>query len=261
MMRVKGKIALVTGGAGGIGAECCRVLAREGATVVVADLVEDAGKAVAAETNGEFRRLDVSSLSSWQELVNDIVAKHGSIDVMVHCAGIEGSLEEGGLETSEAIWNKVISVNLTGTFWGCKTVVPEMVKKGVGSIILLSSITSFMATSSATPYGVSKAGVHQLAKTVAMIGAKDGAKVRCNSVHPGVIKSRMTDNIIAELARAQEITEEESELALLADTPLGTRGKPEDVANMVLFLASEESAYVTGSDFKVDGGWLVVDAG
>lgn len=260
-MRVKGKIAIVTGGAGGLGAECCRVLAREGATVVIADLAEEAGAAVATQTGGEFQRLDVSSLADWQRLVDETVKKFGAIDILVHCAGIEGSLEEGGLDTSEAIWNKVIAVNLSGTFWGCKTVVPEMVKKGTGSIILLSSITSFMATSSATPYGVSKAGVHQLAKTVAIIGAKDGAKVRCNSVHPGVIKSRMTDNIIAELAHAQGITEEESEKALLANTPLGSRGQPEDVANMVLFLASDESAYVTGSDFKVDGGWLIVDAG
>lgn len=260
-MRVREKVAIITGGAGGLGAECARVLAREGARIIITDLAIEAGQAVAAEVDGTFHQHDVSKLDEWKSIVDSVMASHGSIDVLVHCAGIEGSLKEGGLDTSEEVWNRVLAVNLSGTFWGCKAVVPAMAKKGAGSIILLSSITSFMATSSATPYGVSKAGVQQLARTVAMIGAKDGKRIRCNSVHPGVIKSRMTDNIISELAQAHGIDEAAAEVALMAATPFAERGAPSDVANMVLFLASEESRYVTGSEFKVDGGWLVVDAG
>lgn len=101
------------------------------------------------------------------------------------------------MDTHPDVWNKVLAVNLTGTFWGCKTIVPTMLRKGTGSVILLSSISSYMATPALTPYGVSKAGVQHLSRSVAMVGARDGRRVRCNSVHPGVIKTRMTDNIIS----------------------------------------------------------------
>lgn len=260
-MRVADKIAIVTGGAGGIGAECARTLAREGAKVIITDVSDDPGRAVAEEIGGEYFHHDVSSLEAWDEVVESVTEEHGCIDILVHCAGIEGNVKKGGLETTLEDWNKVINVNLTGSFLACKAVVPAMKKKGTGSIILLSSSAAFLGTPSALAYGVSKGGVMQLSHTIAMIGAQDGHSVRCNSLHPGVIKGRMTDNIILEVAQAENTTEEEIEKILVDSIPLGKRGQFVDVANIVLFLASDEASYVTGSEFKVDGGWVVKNAG
>lgn len=259
-MRVQNKIAFVTGGAGGIGAECARRLAAEGAKVIITDMDEAAGTAVAREVGGDFHRLDVTDLDAWQRVAAAAIDKHRDIDIFLQCAGIEGDLRQDCLDTHPDVWNKVLAVNLTGTFWGCKTIVPTMLRKGTGSVILLSSISSYMATPALTPYGVSKAGVQHLSRSVAMVGARNGARVRCNSVHPGVIKTRMTDNIILELSQARQITEVEAEVALMSAVPFRARGTPEDVAGLVLYLASDESAYVTGSDFKIDGGWHVVNA-
>ncbi|MEI9852706.1 MAG: SDR family oxidoreductase [Sphingomonas sp.] len=260
-MRLAGRIALVTGGAGGIGAECARVMAREGATVVVTDIEDAAGEEVAREVGGDYRRLDVTDLAAWEALVADIQARHGGIDVFVHCAGIEGNMGERGLATSPEGWRRVIDVNLTASFWGCKTVVPVMLEKGTGSVILLSSITSFMATASAVAYGVSKAGVQQLSRSIAMIGAEGGKRVRCNSVHPGVIRTRMTETILAAFSAGTGMPLDQAEKAFVSVVPFGEQGTPTDVANTVLFLASDESSYVTGSEFKVDAGWLVKNAG
>lgn len=260
-MRLADKVAFITGGAGGIGAECARVLAREGAKVIVTDLDDVAGRAVAEETGGDYHHHDVTSLEAWQEIVVAVVSAYGGIDILVQCAGIEGNLQERGLATSPETWNKVIAVNLTGTFWGCKAVVPEMLRKGAGSVILLSSATSFMATASATAYGVSKAGVQQLSRSIAMIGAADGKRVRCNSVHPGVIRTRMTDEILGTFAGAVGLPVDEAEKHFVSVVPFGEMGTPADVASTVLFLASDDSSYVTGAEFKVDGGWLVLNAG
>lgn len=260
-MRVADKIAIVTGGASGIGAECARTLVREGASVVIADISEEAGAALARKLGATYLRHDVTSLDSWRDIVAMVLQQHGRIDILVHCAGIVGNVKQSCLDTTPEEWNRVIQVNLTGTFWGCKAVVPEMLKRGTGSVVLLSSIVSYMATSVATPYGVSKAGVQQLTRSVAIVGAKAGSRVRCNSVHPGSIRSPMTDGIIADLAQAQGLPLADAERALMSGVPFGMRGEPSDVANLVLYLASDEAKYVTGSDFKVDGGWHIVDAG
>ncbi|PLP59104.1 hypothetical protein CYK37_11475 [Mesorhizobium loti] len=260
-MRVADKIAIVTGGASGIGAQCARTLIREGASVVIADISDEAGAALAREIGAAYARLDVTSLVSWRDMVAAVLQQHGRIDILVHCAGIVGNVKRSCLDTTPEEWNRVIEVNLTGTFWGCKAVVPEMLKQGTGSVVLLSSIVSYMATSVATPYGVSKAGVQQLTRSVAVVGAKDGNRVRCNSVHPGSIRSPMTDGIIADLAQAQGLSLADAEHMLMSGVLFGMRGEPSDVANLVLYLASDEARYVTGSDFKVDGGWHIVDAG
>lgn len=260
-MRVKDKIAIVTGGAGGIGAACARLLALEGATVILTDINELHGQMLASEIGGKYWNHDVTSLQAWGEIVAAVIAEHGRIDIFVHCAGIIGKINEACLDTSPEEWNQVISINLTGTFWGCKSVVPEMLKQGTGSVVLLSSIVSFMATSVATPYGVSKAGVQHLARSVAMAGARNGNHVRCNSVHPGSIVSPMTDRIISDIAQSAGISTQEAEKVLVSDVPFGTRGEPLDVAYLILYLASDEAKYVTGSEFKVDGGWHVIDAG
>jgi len=260
-MRVENKIALVTGASGGIGSATARLLAGEGARVVVTDLAEEAGQKLASEIGGTFLRHDVSALSSWESVVAKVVELHGRIDVLAHCAGIEGSYLEAGLDTTEEEWNRVISVNLTGSFFGCKTVYPYMLAQGQGSVVLVSSIVSCMATSSGVAYGASKAGVAQLTKSFAAIGWKNGKHVRCNSVHPGAIKTRMTDNIFAELAQVAQISSTEMETAVKSLLPMGDRGEPNDIAYAVLYLASDESRYASGAEFRVDGGWSVVDAG
>ncbi len=260
-MRVQSKIAVVTGAAGGIGSATARLLAREGATVFVTDLDAERGEAVAAEIGGIFIQHDVSKLADWQRVVAKAVGLHGRIDVLAHCAGIEGNYLRPGVETTEEDWNRVIAVNLTGSFFGCKSVFPQMLKQGRGSVILVSSIVSCMATSSGLAYGASKAGVGHLARSFAAIGWKNGNKVRCNSVHPGAIKTRMTDNIFVELAQVAHISVPELEASIKKILPMGDRGEPNDIAYMILYLASDESGYASGSEFRVDGGWSVVDVG
>ncbi|MGV7216020.1 SDR family oxidoreductase [Bradyrhizobium sp. UFLA05-112] len=261
-MRVKNKVALVTGGAGGLGGATARTLAREGAQVVIADVSDKAGEALAAEIGGEYQHLDVSNEAAWKKVVDGILARHKRIDILVNAAGIEGDASGGGgINTSYDAWKKVISINLDGTFLGCKAAMPAMIECGDGAIVNISSIVSFMGTPTLMAYGASKAGVEQMTRSLAIIGAADGKRVRCNSVHPGIIKTRMTDTIFAEFAKNTGKTDAEVEQMLCASVPFGKRGVPEDVAEMILYLSSDESRYVTGAAFRVDGGWSVTGAG
>jgi NAD(P)-dependent dehydrogenase (short-subunit alcohol dehydrogenase family) len=261
-MRVVDKIALVTGGAGGIGAETARTLKREGATVVITDLAEDTGNRLADQIGALFFRHDVSHDASWRAIVSELISRFGRIDVLVNAAGIEGDLvHRGGLSTTLEEWRRVMAVNADGTFLGSISVMPGMLERGKGSIINIASSASFMATPTALSYGASKAAVQQLTQSLALIGARDGKRVRCNSIHPGSIKTRMTDYWVTELARQAGTSEAEAEKAMLQHVPFGARGEPADVANMVLFLASEESAYVTGAAFKVDAGYTLTSTG
>lgn len=258
-MKLKGRVAFITGGAGGLGAETARHLAREGAVVAITDLDDAAGQALASEIGGHYYRQDVTDFERWQTLVAEVAGTLGGIDILVQCAGIEGDFTKDVLHTEPGMWNKVIAINLTGTFYGCRTVVPHMMERGQGSVINLSSIASFMATSGPGAYGASKAGVQHLTTSVAVAASKDGQRVRVNSVHPGVIKTRMTDNIVAEMAVALNVDEEAAERQLMSGVPFKKRGTPEDVARLILFLASDDSAYVTGSAYQVDGGWHLKD--
>jgi 3(or 17)beta-hydroxysteroid dehydrogenase len=258
MGRAEGKIALVTGGAGGIGAATVRALHREGAHVTIGDVVEPS-KALLAETKADFVHLDVATEESWKQAVASVVAKHGTIDVLVNAAGIEGDLSQGSPEsTTFAEWRRVLGVNLDGTFLGCREVLPVMKRAGRGSIVNISSMMSFLATANSTSYGVSKAGVMQLTKSVALHGALDGNRIRCNSVHPGIIATRMIDSINAYAARASNSSVEDVTRALVSRIPFGEPGQPEEVASLILFLASDESQYVTGSEFSVDGGYRLM---
>jgi NAD(P)-dependent dehydrogenase (short-subunit alcohol dehydrogenase family) len=262
MMRVGNKVAVVTGGAGGIGGETARTLAREGARVVITDLEQRGARDLADEIGGHFLCHDVCNEEQWRAVARDVMGRYGRIDVLVNSAGIEGDLvNAGGLATTYVEWRRVMAVNLDGTFLGCMAVLPGMLERGVGSIINIASAASFMATPTALAYGASKAAVQQLTQSLALIGAKGGARVRCNSVHPGSIKTRMTDYWVSELARQWDTSEAEAEATMLRDVPFGTRGKPADVANMVLFLASDEAAYVTGAAFKVDAGYTMASTG
>lgn len=261
-MRVSNKVALITGGVGGIGGATAKRLAQEGARVIVTDVVdEQRGCEFAQQVGGAYLHHDVSDLRQWEVVVAAVMADYGQIDILVNCAGIEGDLRHSGLDTTEEDWNRVVGINLNGSFWGLKTVMPKMIERGTGSVILLSSIVSYMSNKSGVAYGATKAAVAHLARSGASIGAQNGSKIRCNSVHPGIIKTRMTDNIIVEFSENTGTPADEVETAMCAAVPLGYRGLPEDVANMILYLASDESSYVTGSEFKIDAGWSMVDAG
>jgi len=261
MSALAGRVAVITGAGGGIGAATARRLARDGANLVLTDVAEAAGKALAAETGGTFLAQDVSDPDAWGAVVDVALRLTGRIDILVNAAGIEGDLGQAGLATSYAEFRRVLAINLDGTFLGCTAVMPHMVAEGVGAIVNIASIVSFMATPSALAYGVSKAGVEQLTRSLAIIGAADGGRVRCNSVHPGVIRTRMTDSIIQSYAANTGISEAEAEAGINAAIPFGVRGTPDDVAAMIAYLVGDDAAYVTGASFRVDGGWSVISAG
>src|ERR1700691_3031327 len=200
MGRVQDKVVAISGGAGGIGAATARLLAREGAKVAVLDRVD--GEALARELGGKFHALDVTDESAWAEIIGTIDGKMGRIDALVNAAGIEGDLLAGNPETTTLEeWRRVHRVNLDGTFLGCRAVLPVMKRRKTGSIVNISSIVSYFGSPNAVAYSSSKGGVATFTKSVARFGARDGNRIRCNSVHPGVIRTRMIANIWAESAR------------------------------------------------------------
>ena len=252
MGRLQGKTALVTGGAGGIGAATVSAFQREGATVIAADLPV----ALSDSSADAHVELDVSDEVQWRSVVSAITKTHGSLDVLVNAAGIEGDVITGTPETTSlAEWRRVMAVNLDGTFLGCREVLPGMRAAGHGSIVNLSSVVAYFPTLTSTAYGASKGAVTQLTKSVALFGCLEGKRIRCNSVHPGTIATRMLDSIFEQMAQRNGVTVEEARRAPFERIPFGAPGVPGDVADLILFLASDEAKYITGAEFVVDGGW------
>lgn len=250
MGRVAGKVAIVTGTASnpGLGYVTAMTLAREGAKVVVTDMDADGAEACAAairKAGGEAMALhqDVTDEARWQEVIHATTETYGRLDVLINNAGIAvlAPMEELSL----AQWNKQIEVNLTSVFLGCKAALPAMRAAGGGSIVNLSSVAGLIGIASCTAYGASKGGVRIMSKSIAVELAKDN--IRCNSVHPGVIWTNMQ-------AAATGADDPAAVDAGMARIPLGRVGKAEDIANCVLYLASDESNYVTGAEFTVDAG-------
>jgi 3alpha(or 20beta)-hydroxysteroid dehydrogenase len=232
-----GKVALVTGAARGLGAAQVRALAAGGARVAAADVASTAELAAGLGDQGLALELDVTDEAAWQAAVAATEEAFGPISVLVNNAGI---VYGGPIETlSEADYRKVIDVNQVGVFLGMKTVLPSMRRAGGGSIVNISSIGGIIAFSGIVSYVASKWAVRGMSKAAAQEFAADG--VRVNSVHPGMISSGMMDDAVARAATAS--------------IPISHPGTPEDVAAMVAFLASDEAAYVTGSEFVVDGGY------
>ena len=186
MEDLRDRVALVTGGAGGIGKAACQHLAERGAIVIVADLDVETNRCAAQAGEWHFAGLDVTSEQDWKRVVDATLQQHHRIDVLVNAAGIVGDVVHGTLEqTSIDEWRRVLAVNLDGTFLGCREIMRAMKVSGTGSIINISSVGAYYPTTQSVAYGASKGAVTQLTKTVALYGAQDGNRIRCNSVHPG----------------------------------------------------------------------------
>ncbi len=246
-MRLSGKVAIITGGAHGMGAEEVRLFAREGAKVVIADILEDDGRKLEAEvhqTGGEamFVRTDVTSEADWQRLVDAAVARFGKLDILVNNAGLSSTSEADPMSTEG--WRRIMEVNATGVFLGTKYAIPAMQKAG-GSIVNISSIMGFVGGEAGHPaYHASKGAVRIFTKATAVKYGPLG--IRANSVHPGFMPPMRS-------ARPRDA----SSLQRLIDwTPLRRIGKPIEVAYAVLFLASDEASFITGTELVVDGGFI-----
>ncbi len=238
MARLADKVCLITGGARGQGAAEARLFAAEGGTVWIADVLDDDGNALSAELNCQYRHLDVSSESGWQVLVQEIVEAEGRLDVLINNAGIFRAHRL--IDTPLEEYRRVMDVNATGVFLGMREVAPQMIKQGSGSIVNISSLAGLRGAVGAISYGASKWAVRGMTKTAAVELARKG--VRVNSIHPGLIETPMADELGVGLDKVAN------------RTPLGRTAQAEEVANMALFLASDESSYSTGSEFIIDGG-------
>ena len=250
MNRLSDKVAIITGAARGMGKEEAKLFAKEGAKVVVADIIENEAEEVAKEiiqNGGEAMayKLDVSKAKNWEKMVEAIVEKWGKVDVLVNNAGI---LSLTGVEdTTEEEWDKVMAVNAKGNFLGVKYVLPAMKKAQKGSIINISSIFGLIGSGASAAYHASKGAVRLFTKTVAAELAK--YNIRVNSIHPGVIRTAMTDELLKDPANTKNF---------LGTTMLGRPAEAIEVAYGALFLASDESSYMTGSELVIDGGYTAL---
>ena len=252
MSRVRDKIAIVTGGALGIGRAASLRLAEEGAKVAVTDIQDDEGRALVAEIEdaggtATYWHLDVAKEAEVRGVFEEVAEAFGKIDVLVNNAGISGASKPTH-ELTEAEWDRVMAVNVKGVFFCTKHAVPHLKRAGGGSIINLSSIYGIVGAPDAPPYHASKGAVRLMTKTDALLYAGDG--IRVNSVHPGFIWTPMVETFLKSQGDV-----EGGRKALTALHPIGRLGEPDDVAYGVVYLASDESKFVTGSELVIDGGY------
>jgi NAD(P)-dependent dehydrogenase (short-subunit alcohol dehydrogenase family) len=248
-MRLEGKVALISGGARGMGAAEAKLFAQEGAKVAIGDILDDEGRKTEAEINESggdciFVHLDVTNESDWKDAVSAAVSQFGKLDILVNNAGVllRGKLEE----TSSQDWDFVMGVNAKGTFLGTKAAIPEMRKAGGGSIVNISSMSGMVGQGNIQPvYNASKGAIRIFTKSAAVQYAVEN--IRVNSVHPGAVDTPMTMDNWSDPAAKQKTIEH---------IPLGRIAQPEDVAYGVLYLASDESSFVTGSELVIDGGTI-----
>lgn len=247
-MRLEGKVAIVSGGASGIGEATCRLFAAEGARVVIADLNDALGSALASDIRdggGEaaYLKLDVTDEDQWRAVVSETVTRFGKLDVVVNNAGISAPGRPPAEDQTVEGWDAVMAVNAKGVFLGTKHAIPEMRKGGGGSIVNISSVYGNVGSKGGTAYHASKGACRTFSKAAAIQYAD--VKIRVNSVHPGFVDTPMTEGMHSQPGVREE---------RVAKTPLGRMGLPEDIAYGILYLASDESQFVTGSELVIDGG-------
>ena len=247
-MRLEGKVAFISGGARGMGAAEVRLFAAEGASVAFGDVLEAEGQALAGEIHDSggqalFVTLDVTSAAQWQQAIDATVARFGRLDILVNNAGVRGAglVEDVSVEE----WDRVMNINAKGVFLGTKTALPALRRSGGGSIVNISSQLGLVGVdNSSSQYQASKGAVRIFTKATAIQYAGEG--IRANSVHPGPVATPMTEGGRSDPQRYN---------TTVSRIPLGRYGQPEDVAYGVLFLASDESSFMTGSELVIDGGW------
>ena len=250
-MRLEGKVAIITGGANGMGAEECRIFAREGAKVVIADVMEEEGRQVEAEIaeaggDAVFMKLDVTSEFDWERAVEATVARYGKVDVLVNNAGISGTHHPDTM--SAEAWDTFMDINAKGVFLGMKTVIPQMQAVGGGSIVNISSISGIVGQNVIhMGYNASKGAVRIVTKSAAVQYAQDG--IRVNSVHPGAMPPMRSSSA----ARDPDMRS-----GMVENVPMRRIGRAEEVGYAVLFLASDEASYITGAELVVDGGFTAI---
>ena len=246
MGRLDGKVAIISGGARGQGEVEAKLFAQEGARVVLGDILDGEGKQVEAairQDGGEatYVHLDVTQEADWQQAVATAVSTYGKLDILVNNAGI---LRRDGIEeTTRELWDTVMAVNATGVFLGTKHAIPEMRRAGGGSIVNISSVSGMVALGGPA-YNASKGAVRVFTKVTAIRHADDN--IRCNSIHPGPVRTPMTESTYSDPDMLAQ---------RLRSMPLGRLGTSEDIAYGVLYLASDEAAYMTGSELVIDGGY------
>ena len=251
-MRVKGKVAIVTGAASGLGFAAAQKLLNEGSKVILTDINKDIldtmDERLSGFSSSQFKTYhhDVSSEESWKEVIDRSELDFEGINILINSAGI--SLGADIVSTDFEVWKKVHEVNLDSVFLGCKYAIPIMAKYGPGSIINLSSISGIVAGWNTAAYNSSKAGVRHLTKSVALYCAKKGYDIRCNSIHPAFVNTPILDPL------KQAFGEEKAVQKLARQIPINKIGEPEDVAYAVLYLASDESKFMTGTEIVLDGG-------
>lgn len=253
MGRVEGKVALVTGGGSGLGAADCRRLAEEGARIAVTDVNLEAAQKVAAQIgdNAIALRHDVASEEDWQAVLAEVERQLGGLHILVNNAGIVVVADPE--ETTLDQFRKVQAVMSEGVFLGCKYAIPLMAKSGGGSIINMSSTASHLGYPPFFAYSAAKGAVRSMTKSIAIHCQQKGYGIRCNSVHPASIETPMIQGAMGRAGQEQEVPE--------GVLPSGAIGAPKDVANLILYLASDESRFVTGSEIMIDNGLTITPAG
>jgi 3(or 17)beta-hydroxysteroid dehydrogenase len=249
MGRVQDKVALITGGASGIGFAAAQLLADEGAKVVLTDRTEPQSKSESAALSqrASFHKLDVTREDEWIAVTDAVVREFGKIDILVNSAGV--SLLKDIETTTLDEWRALMAVNLDGTFLGCKHAVRVMKDRGGGSIVNMSSVAGLIGSGNLAAYGASKGGVRSLTKSVALHCARKGYNIRCNSVHPSFADTPMLQAMVASARNPEKLAS-----GFAAAAPLGRIAQPIEIARTILFLASAESTFTTGAELVVDGG-------
>lgn len=253
MGRLQGKVAIITGAAKGLGEADARMFAREGATVILTDMDEENGQRVAGEIGdaAEFQLQDVRDEQGWEDLVADVVSRHGRLDILVNNAGV---VEPGTIETQTTEeYRFVMAVSADGAFYGCKYAVPAMKASGGGAIINMCSIASIIGEPIVVAYSMAKGAIESLTRSVAVHCANNKYNIRCNSVHPAGILTPMVEAIGPKVMGRDDLRPSSEGPAPSA------LGEPDDIANTVLFLASEESKFINGAAIRVDNAKSVVE--